>query len=334
MESSGWNVRVGLSAVVISVPGTRAQILTVGDGPQLLPYGEFDPSQHRTLEIALRSGVDVLTGMPLGYVEQLYTFGNRHRTPGDDSHSRTITIGYLALVGPTARPVAPHSQWSDWYSFLPWEDHRNGRPVLINELLVPHLERWARQESDPERHEVRIDRIRVAFGHEKIPWDPEKVLPRFELLYEAGLVAESHRDWQSRLATERPELPITQKNMDDPELSSVAAQTGLTMGHDHRRILASSLGRLRGKIKYRPVMFELIPPEFTLLEIQKVAEALSGVPLHKQNFRRLIIQGGLVKETGDQNTTGPGRPAALFRFRKTVLLERPAPGVGLPQIRR
>ena len=106
------------------------------------------------------------------------------------------------------------------------------------------------------------------------------------------------------------------------------------MGHDHRRILASSLGRLRGKIGYRPVIFELMPPEFTLLRIQKVAEALSGVPLHKQNFRRLVIQGGLVKETGHRDNTNPGRPAALFRFRRSVLQERPAPGVGLPQARR
>jgi len=122
--------------------------------------------------------------------------------------------------------------------------------------------------------------------------------------------------------------------MDDSLLGSVVSQTGVAMGHDHRRILASSLGRLRGKIGYRPVIFELMPPEFTLLRMQKVAEALSGVPLHKQNFRRLVIQGGLVKETGHTDNSSPGRPAALFRFRRSVLQERPAPGVGLPLVRR
>ncbi len=329
MSEPGWNVKVSLSAVVVSVPDSTARVLTVGGNEPFLPYGEFDPSRHRTLELGLRSGVDALTGVALGYVEQLYTFGNRHRAQAEEQ-ARNITIGYLALVGPNANPAAPGSRWSDWYDFLPWEDHRRGRPAIIDDLLLPELDHWARQESDPEMHELREERIRVAFGHGRFPWDPEKVLPRFELLYEAGLVAESHRDWNSRPEPERCDLPITQKAMGDHNLSEAVAITGTPMGHDHRRILASSLGRLRGKIRYRPVIFELVPPEFTLLRIQKVAEALWGIPLHKQNFRRLIIQGGLVREVGERDTSSPGRPAALFRFRRSVVQERPAPGVGLP----
>jgi len=329
MEEGSWNVRVGLSAVVVSVAGTAARVVTVGDREPLLPYREFDPARHRTLELGLRSVVDELTGLALGYVEQLYSFGNRHRAPSDE-RTRMITIGYLALVGPSANPAAPQSRWSDWYDFLPWEDHRQGRPALIDELLLPELDRWARQETDPEMYELREERIRVAFGHERFPWDPEKVLPRFELLYEAGLVVESHRDWNSRPEPERCDLPISQKVMADSRLTEIITRTGVPMGNDHRRILASSLGRLRGKIRYRPVIFELVPPEFTLLRIQKVAEALWGIPLHKQNFRRLIIQGGLVREVGERDTSSLGRPAALFRFRRSVLQERPAPGVGLP----
>jgi len=330
-SDAGWNVKVGLSAVVVSVPAASALVLTVGDHDPVLPFGEFDPSRHRTLELALRSGVDALTGLPLGYVEQLYTFGNRHRAPGDDDHTRMITIGYLALEGPSAQPAAAQSRWSDWYSFLPWEDHRRGRPAVIDDVLLPHLDRWARQETDPAALELREERLRVAFGHGRFPWDPEKVLARFELLYEAGLVAESQRDWRSRPEPERCELPISQKAMDDPFLASALPYTGVPMGLDHRRILASSLGRLRGKIGYRPVVFELMPPEFTLLRIQRVAEALSGVGLHKQNFRRQLIQGGLVKEMGHLDKSAPGRPAELFRFRRSVLQERPAPGVGLPR---
>ena len=333
-DAGDWKVRVGVSAVVVSVPESSARILTVGEGTPLLPYGEFDPSRHRTLENALRSGVDALTGLPLGYVEQLYTFGNRHRALADDDRTRMITVGYLALVGPAADPAAPHSRWSDWYAFLPWEDHRHGRPALIDEWILPQLDRWAQQETDTQAFEVREERIRVAFGHGRFPWDPEKVLARFELLYEAGLVAESHRDWNSRPETERCELPITQRDMADPVLTEALKKTGVPMGNDHRRILASSLGRLRAKIVYRPVIFELMPPEFTLLQIQRVAEALSGIGIHKQNFRRLVIQGGLVKETGHRDTSNPGRPAALFRFRRSVVQERPAPGVGLPQARR
>src|SRR5437763_860315 len=110
--------------------------------------------------------------------------------------------------------------------------------------------------------------------------------------------------------------------------------TGVAMALDHRRILATALGRLRGKIKYRPVVFELMPPSFTLLQLQRTVEALSGVRLHKQNFRRLVEQLGLVEETGEISAATGGRPARLVRFRREVLLERPTPGLRLRASRR
>ena len=105
------------------------------------------------------------------------------------------------------------------------------------------------------------------------------------------------------------------------------------MALDNRRILATALGRVRGKLKYRPVVFELLPATFTLLHLQRVVEALSGVRLHKQNFRRLVINGGVVEPTGHQSTPARGRPAELFRFRREVLRERTASGIGLPAVR-
>jgi hypothetical protein len=104
------------------------------------------------------------------------------------------------------------------------------------------------------------------------------------------------------------------------------------MALDHRRILATALGRLRGKIKYRPVVFELLPSVFTLWQLQRVVESLAGKPLHKQNFRRLLERGGLVEGTGQYDLSTGGRPAELFRFRRDVLRERSAPGVGLPGV--
>jgi hypothetical protein len=59
-------------------------------------------------------------------------------------------------------------------------------------------------------------------------------------------------------------------------------------------------------------------------------EALSGVGLHKQNFRRLVLGSGLVEGTGETRHTGAGRPAQLFRYRPEVQLERPRPGLGQP----
>ena len=127
----------------------------------------------------------------------------------------------------------------------------------------------------------------------------------------AGLVEEARRDGRAQAA----QLPAT--------------PLGISMMFDHRRILATAIARLRGKMKYRPVVFELMPPTFTLLELQRVVEAISGVRLHKQNFRRLIEAQGLVEGTGKSSSQSRGRPAELFRFRREVLAERPVAGVRL-----
>src|SRR5262249_12314830 len=104
---------------------------------------------------------------------------------------------------------------------------------------------------------------------------------------------------------------------------------GEPMRFDHRRILATAIARLRAKLKYRPVIFELMAREFTLTELQRTVEAISGRHLHKQTFRRLVETAALVEPTGEPSTATGGRPAALFRFRREVVQERPAPGLRL-----
>ncbi len=93
------------------------------------------------------------------------------------------------------------------------------------------------------------------------------------------------------------------------------------------------IARLRAKIKYRPVVFELMPASFTLLQLQRAVEALAGRRLHKQNFRRLIEQQGLVEETRGVSKETGGRPAKLVRFRREVLRERRFAGTKLPLYR-
>jgi hypothetical protein len=105
------------------------------------------------------------------------------------------------------------------------------------------------------------------------------------------------------------------------------------MQFDHRRILATGMGRMRGKLKYRPIVFELMDTSFTLLDLQRTVEAISGIRLHKQNFRRLVENGGLVERTGKRTAKAGGRPAEQFRFRREVLRERPTPGVRVPMLR-
>ena len=91
-------------------------------------------------------------------------------------------------------------------------------------------------------------------------------------------MVEAQRDRDAIRAVGR-EDPIPLRSSETPKA------LGKPMASDNRRFLAAALGRLRGKLKYRPLVFELLPPTFTLFRLQQVVEALSGVGLHKQNFR-------------------------------------------------
>ena len=328
------SVVIGLNAVIVAVTEEVPRILTVkrtghalaapeemeslvegGEAPDALPFGPLDPEYHRTLERGLRGWVEQQTGLRLGYVEQLYTFGDRFRDPrAREDGPWVISVAYLALVREQRLSGAGEAQWRDWYSFFPWEDWRTGRPQLIEQTIQPALEAWCVAAPDGLSRQARQERAEITFGLRGAPWDPERVLERYELLYEVGSVEELSWD---RVASRSP---------------SSGPHLGRPMALDHRRILATALGRVRGKIKYRPVVFELLPPTFTLFQLQRVVEALAGIRLHKQNFRRLVERGGLVEGTRRHDLSTGGRPAELFRFRREVLRERAAPGVGLPGV--
>jgi hypothetical protein len=296
MDTAPAQVTVALDAVIMAVSDRQPRLLVVGPESDLpvLPAGPLDPRGDATLELGLRRCVVEQTGLEVGYVEQLYTFGDRGRRP-DAGPQRQLSVAYLALVREAAPPL--EAGFLDVYELFPWEDHRNGEPAVLGETIRPALARWAGD--DPDRRE----RVATCLGP---PWDGIRVLERYELLYSAGLVDECALD-----AGQAP----------------AGRGVGRAMRFDHRRIAATALGRLRGKLTYRPVVFELLPERFTLLELQRTVEALAGTTLHKQNFRRLVERTGLVEGTGERVRGLGGRPAELFRYRPAVLTERPRPGV-------
>jgi hypothetical protein len=314
---------IGLSAVIVAASVAEPRVLAIrlparrdgGEPLDALPFGPLE-AEHRTLEIGLRAWVERQTSQYLGYVEQLYTFGDRDRIAGNAAGSLpALVVAYLALLREAGPAGAADAEWRSWYRFFPWEDWRQGKPALLDPIEAA-LAGWAATAGrEPERR-LRDERLGLAFGLSGAAWNEELVLERYELLYEAGLVSEALRD------------------LGRPATALKGLATGAPMALDHRRILATAIGRLRGKIKYRPVVFELMPPGFTLLQLQRTVEALAGVRLHKQNFRRLVEQQGLVEETGEISAATGGRPARLVRFRREVLLERPAPGLRLRAARR
>jgi hypothetical protein len=303
-------LRLELSAVIFALTdeGERLEPLVAtvaaGDGPDL-PTTAFDPDRDRTLELSLRDWVRESTGVTLGHVEQLYTFGDRARrgeaVTADSAH--IVSIGYLALARPQAATDTAVG-WAPWRRHFPWEDRRDDNP-LVAEVIVPRLRAWVAGTEDRALAARRLERARLCFGFDDAPWAPELALERYELLYGARLVREAFRD---RALPEPADLPAL----------------GAPLPLDHRRILATAIGRLRGKLKYRPVLFELTPPVFTLLELQRAAEAVSGTRLHKQNFRRQVERSGLVEATGTTSLRHGGRPAAEYRYAPAATSERRA----------
>lgn len=293
-------IALGLDPVIVCVVDAEPLVLTVTDGPQpRLPAGSFDPIRDRTLELAARRSIDEQVGLNVGYLEQLYTFGDRFRDPRETAGGpRFVTIGYLGLIGSPAPGGPGNVEWIQWYRFFPWEDWRRGRPALLDKSVVGRVQAWIEQDTGDAGRRIRGT---AAFGLDGAPWNDEAVLERYEILYEIGAVAEApaHTD-----------------------------ALGAAMALDHRRILATAIGRVRAKIKYRPVVFELLPDSFTLWQLQRTVEALAGTRLHKSNFRRFVEDGGLVVGTGERRATS-GRPAETFRFRPEVIAERPDPGIGL-----
>lgn len=308
-------LEVNLTAAIVAIAGEEPMILVAGAdaaGQAVLPSGPFDPLAHRTFEMVLRAWVREQANVPLGYVEQLYTFGDRGRhAQADDRDPHVVSVGYLALthLDPAAGGL-DSAQFRPWYAFLPWEDRRDSKPAIIEAKILPALAKWTARDPDtPNAYGLtRTERVRMLFGDDQ-RYSDEAALDRYQLLYEAGLVEEARRDGRAS------------------PLIDEAAPLGEPMRHDHRRILATAIARLRAKMKYRPVIFEMMPPVFTLTALQRAAEAISGRRLHKQNFRRFVETSAVVEPTGGFSNRTGGRPAALFRFRREVLQERPSPGL-------
>jgi hypothetical protein len=319
--AAGAPVALALDCAVLAVRAGEpvvAVVPAIRGGDEELPCGPFLPSKHEALESGVRACVHAQTGVEVGFLEQLCALGGRPGAqPGDAApgqplgQAHVVSISYLALVGPRQCSDRTRATWRSWYALLPWEDWRHGKPDCLSEIEA-RLEAWAGT-SQPSYAASwapdRTQRLRIAFGNAGTGWDEEKVLERYELLCEAGIVGSTQHDGIG------------------------AAQRTPKLAHpllgDQSLVLARAIGELRRAIKRRPVVFELMPEEFTLFELQKTVEAILGPHLHKQNFRRLIEGCGLVEPTGGLRLRTGGRPAQLFRFRRDVIYERAAPGVRL-----
>lgn len=276
--------KIELIGVIVSVTDDNPKVITVGP-QQKLPSGPLE-NYKQSLQSTLRDWVNTRTGHPIGFLEQLYTFTSRDRVISE-GNMPTVSISYLGLVR-EHDGFLPEVEWHDWYEHFPWDDCRNGKHPCVDKIIHA-LNEWA--EKDPKTCAFKKRRISFLFGCNGFSWNEDFILQRYELLYEAGLIAEAGGNLFA----------------------------GTPMFADDRRILATAIARLRRKIKYRAVIFELLPEKFTLLQLQKTVEAIIGRRLHKPNFRRLTEQQGIIEEVGEFETKTGGRPAKLYRYRQEII---------------
>ncbi len=282
---------VDLTAAIVAVDQDEPLIFVIeetehSENPwRALPSGPFTASVHQTLDGGLHAWVSAQTAIDLGYTEQLYSVAD----------ANGISIAYLALARTAQATASANGRWQSWYTVAPWEDWRRGRPKILGTMIEPYLRTHLRV--DDGAPTTTADRARLAFGLDGAPWHEDRVLERFDVLTDARYFEHAS--------------------------GSASGTDGIaaTLRPGHARVMAAAIGRLRAKVKARPVLFELMDDQFTLFELQKTVEAILGPHLHKQNFRRLVESAGLVEETGNVRANTGGRPAKLFRYRDAVLWE-------------
>jgi 8-oxo-dGTP diphosphatase len=186
--------------------------------------------------------------------------------------------------------------------------------LLIERDLEPYRGMWAIPGGF-----VRIDESLEEAARRELKEETGLAVRWIEQLYTFGDVG---RDPRMRVVTvtylalvDAERTPIEPQPGSDARRASWASMYALPLlAFDHRRILDYALRRLRSKLEYSPIAFQLLPPRFTLSELRALYEVILGKPLDRRNFRRKMLGLEILRETGEQQSLGSHRPAQLFEF--------------------
>ena len=111
-------------------------------------------------------------------------------------------------------------------------------------------------------------------------------------------------------------LDVPWKGEAGGEVSPVIESQRLEMAFDHAKILGMAIKRLRGKLRYAPIGYELLGETFTLHDLQRIHQAILGKRINKDSFRRRMLASGELEATGALKKGDKHRPAALYRHKK------------------
>jgi len=210
--------------------------------------------------------------------------------PSSDSHpsarQTTLSVDVVA-ISPQAKSLAvllaksPDSRARERY-VLPWDAPRGEESLADTAMRISRATAGAAP--------AAVEQIRAFGDTKRHPGDAE---------VSVGFVAF---------------VPINGHALSEPGLGWFGLDELPTLAPRHRAIVEAAFSMIRSRIDQSPVAFRLLPPTFTLSELQSIYERLLGRRLHKASFRRALQAAYLVEPTDEWRSEGRGRPAQLFRY--------------------
>jgi 8-oxo-dGTP diphosphatase len=182
--------------------------------------------------------------------------------------------------------------------------------LLIRRGIAPFKDKWALPGGFVRVDETLDDAARRELAEETGLKDVF-----LEQLYTFGSIKRDPRERVVSIAyfaLVKPSLVTADTDAAEAQWFSVSRIPPLAF--DHADILSTALTRLRGKLTYQPIGFELLPPKFTLTQLQRLYEAVLGTEIDKRNFRKKALSFDLLIPLKEKHQDGAHRPAQLFRF--------------------